>query len=111
MTVTTEADLLTLRPDLVPAYRQALPGARAAVLARLWGAYAREPLPGLAGRSVEGGRLTCVLADGRELAGPEPASRPFADPAALALTLDGVPFTDPGRLWRAVAGPDHPFAA
>ena len=38
------------RPDLSGRYRAELPGARAAVLARLWGALAREPLPGIAGR-------------------------------------------------------------
>ena len=34
------------RPDLAIRYRAQLPGARAGVLARLWGALAREPLPG-----------------------------------------------------------------
>jgi len=106
----TEAALHTYRPDLVPVFRQALPGAQAAVLARLWGAYAREPLPGLVGRHTEGGRLVCALAGGHTLAGPEAASRPFADPATLALTLDGVPYADPATLFSALAGPDHPFA-
>jgi len=89
--------------------------ARAAVLARLWGAFAREPLPGLAGRHTGDGTLTCVLADGRELTGPEPASRPFARPTRLTLTLAGVPYRDPAALWSAVwsavSGTGGPFAA
>ena len=32
------------RPDLADRFTAELPGARAAVLARLWGAIAREPL-------------------------------------------------------------------
>ncbi|MCM4080130.1 IucA/IucC family protein [Paractinoplanes hotanensis] len=43
----TRQDLAVLRPDLVARYDAELPGARAAVLARLLGAVDREPLPGL----------------------------------------------------------------
>ena len=46
----TRAELATLRPDLLGRYDAELPGARAAILGRLLGALAREPLPGLVTR-------------------------------------------------------------
>lgn len=70
-------------------------GARAAVLARLWGALAREPVPGVAGRQVEGRTLTITLTDGRRLRGPVAAAQPFAVPPA-DLTIEGG---DPLRLF------------
>ncbi|MFI5892127.1 IucA/IucC family protein [Actinoplanes sp. NPDC051513] len=46
----TREELTKLSPELVERYDAALAGARAAVLARLLGALAREPLPGLSDR-------------------------------------------------------------
>ena len=46
----TRADLRALRPDLVAGYDAELPGAKAAIMARLLGAIDREPLPGLVRR-------------------------------------------------------------
>ncbi|HZN19082.1 MAG TPA: IucA/IucC family protein [Micromonosporaceae bacterium] len=95
---TTAASLAAHRPELLPAYRAALAGARSAVLARLWGACAREPLPGLASRSVHGEWLTCWFSNGSggrapadgpgwALTGPRAAAEPFAAPARLSLSL------------------------
>jgi siderophore synthetase component len=63
-------------------------GARAAVLARLWGALAREPVPGVAGRQIDGRTLTITLTDGRRLRGPVAAAQPFAVPPS-DLTIEG----------------------
>lgn len=82
--------------------------ARAAILARLWGAFAREPIPGVVRRRVDGGVLRVDLSDGSTLAGDVEAGRPFAAPSAgFAVTVAGVtgptPLTGPGDLIRAVA--------
>jgi hypothetical protein len=115
-------DALTgLRPDLVDAYDDALPGARAAILGRLLGAIDRETLPGLAGPASRdglagpvprdgqtGGDLTALLADGRVLTAPAEAARAFAVPSpGLAAHLDGIAHTDPGALLRALGLPGH----
>jgi siderophore synthetase component len=75
------------------------PAARAAVLGRLWGALAREPIPGIAHRAWTGGTLSVRLSDGRTLSGAADAAQPFAvapdelrvaghsDPAALVAEL------------------------
>ncbi|MFC1414194.1 IucA/IucC family protein [Streptacidiphilus sp. N1-12] len=47
-------ELAAVRPDLVPAFRAALPGARAAVLARLWRSLRFERLPGAAQHRLSG---------------------------------------------------------
>jgi siderophore synthetase component len=99
------ADLAHARPDLLDRYDAALPGARAQILSRLYGALAREPLPGVAHRSAPG---TVVLDDGRVLDGPAGAAQPFADVAAgLAVRLDGVAHDDPGALLAALRLPGH----
>jgi siderophore synthetase component len=54
--------LRTHRPDLADGFTAALPGARAAVLGRLWGAIVREPL------------------DVHDVSGPPAAAEPFAPP-------------------------------
>ncbi len=73
--------------------------ARAAILARLWGALAREPIAGVVAREHDGSTLRVRLAGGRALTGPAEAAQPFAvvpaglriggydDPAALAADL------------------------
>ncbi|NJC72101.1 IucA/IucC family siderophore biosynthesis protein [Planosporangium thailandense] len=90
------------------AYAAALPGARAAVLSRLWGALTREPINGVTTVARQGGELVVGLADGRLLRGPATAARPFAAvPDGLALTLDGAPFDHPATLVAALGLPGH----
>ncbi len=102
-------------------------GAHQAVLARLWGACAREPLPHIAGRHTEardahagdpeaggpdsrhtaehGTDLIVTLTDGRQVRGPAAAAEPFATPPDdLRITVDGTPYTDPGSLVGALFG-------
>jgi siderophore synthetase component len=72
-----------------------LPAARAAVMARLWGALTREPIPGVH-RLVGSGTLT----------GPAAAAEAFAPgQPGLAVTFDGQPYDDPGRLLAALPLP------
>jgi len=93
------------RPDLATPFERALPGARSAVLARLWGAYAREPIPGVRRREQDGNRLT-VHHDKGTLTGPADAAEPYAPaPDGLAVRLDAVPYTDPAALARALGHP------
>ncbi len=66
------AELAALRPALVPRFAAELPGARAAVLTRLWRALAHEPLPWIERRVPDGDGLVLHLADGRRLRGPAP---------------------------------------
>lgn len=85
------ARLGEVRPDLVDGYRAALPGARAAVLARLWGALGREPVPGLVGRARHGDRLTVTFAGGWTVTGPAAAAEAFAvAPDGFALAVAGL---------------------
>lgn len=81
-------------------------GARAAVLARLWGALAREPIAGLYARERGGSTLTVTLDDRRTLSGRADVAAPFsvADPG-FALSLNGVSYVDPGGLVRALRLP------
>ncbi|MFB7245720.1 iron transporter [Streptomyces populi] len=65
-------ELSVVRPGLSAPYALALPGARAAVLTRLWRALAYEPLPWIARREADREGLTLRLADGRRLRGPLP---------------------------------------
>ena len=94
---TTRDDLTRLRPDLLDRYDAALPGAHAAILTRLWGAIAREPIPGLGTRTTRGDRLTVALPGGGTLDGPVTA--PFAPPQGPVHGPDG-PITDPVHLAR-----------
>ncbi|MFJ6508130.1 IucA/IucC family protein [Streptomyces sp. NPDC091879] len=115
-TTDTEAvfadELSGVRPDLSAPYTAALPGARAAVLTRLWRALAYEPLPWIAERSADGtgdrdgggGGLTLRLRDGRRLHGPRPD--PYAtDGSVTEVWLDGEPFERPERLVDALGVP------
>jgi staphyloferrin A synthase len=78
-------------------------GARAAVLGRLWGALAREPLPGVTGRAEHGGVLTVRLADGRNLVGAAEAARLFAvPPEGFGVELAGQRHADPAALAAAL---------
>lgn len=98
------ADLAVARPDLVARFTAALPGARAAVLTRLWRALAHEPLPWIEGRERGAEGLTLRLRDGRRLRGPLPD--PYATTAYVTgVTLDGTAYDDPARLTAALAMP------
>ncbi|MHA6763263.1 IucA/IucC family protein [Streptacidiphilus sp. PAMC 29251] len=81
-------ELGAVRPDLVPGFRQALPGARAAVLARLWRSLRFERLPG---------------ADQYRLRGPEVRGYDVGAPKdEFAVWADGRRFTRPDRLVTAL---------
>jgi siderophore synthetase component len=71
------------RPDLAERYTTALPGARATVLARLWGAMLREDLPG---RTAAGPDRVTI--HGHEVRGCTAAAAPFAA-AEPELSLSG----------------------
>jgi siderophore synthetase component len=91
------------RPDLAAAYPASLAPARAGVLARLWGALWREPLPGIAARWVRAstGEAVVMLSDGRRLTAPAHTTGPFATvPASWAVIEHG----------RAVTALHHPVA-
>ncbi|MFF4269483.1 IucA/IucC family protein [Streptomyces sp. NPDC001536] len=98
------AELAEVRPDLAPRYTAELPGARAAVLTRLWRALTHEPLPWLAGRASGREGLTLRLADGRRLHGPRPD--PYATAAYVTeVRLDDLAYDDPARLMTDLAVP------
>ncbi|MFG1670000.1 IucA/IucC family protein [Streptomyces sp. Y7] len=98
------AELAEVRPGLVARYTAELPGARAAVLTRLWRALAHEPLPWVAGRERGARGLTLRLADGRRLHGPH--ADPYTTAAYVtAVRLDGTTYDDPARLVTALAVP------
>ncbi|QYC45658.1 IucA / IucC family protein [Nonomuraea coxensis DSM 45129] len=116
------AELAAVRPALSAAYAAALPGARAAVLARLWRSLLHEPLPGIAlspGHTAQhgdapgrghtprlqspSGGAEVVLADGRRLRGPE--RRPHDLGEVPVLWLDGTPYREPAALLAALGLP------
>ncbi|GGW63566.1 iron transporter [Streptomyces lucensis JCM 4490] len=97
-------ELAAVRPALLPRFTAELPGARAAVLTRLWRALAHEPLPWVTGRSHGAYGLTLRLWDGRTLHGPH------ADPYATSACVTGVRlgrerYADPARLTAALGVP------
>ncbi|MDX3236333.1 IucA/IucC family siderophore biosynthesis protein [Streptomyces sp. ME03-5709C] len=95
-------DLGALRPDLRDAYAAALPGARAAVLGRLWRALLLEPLPGIASRGP--GRV--LFRDGRLLTGPRRLPHDLGTPQdEPVLLLDGRPHDHPAALVEALGLP------
>jgi siderophore synthetase component len=81
-------ELRTVRPDLVPAFLEALPGARAAVLARLWRSLLFEELPGAEGHRLRGPELR-----GYEVGAPKDE---------FAVDADGRRFLDPAELVGAL---------
>ncbi|MDJ0379980.1 IucA/IucC family siderophore biosynthesis protein [Streptomyces sp. G-G2] len=90
-----------VRPGLAAAYAAALPGARAAVLTRLWRAFAFEPLPWVVRRSVAGDTMTLLLAGGARLRGPLPD--PYARTSYVReLELGGRAYAGPAALTRAL---------
>ncbi|MGH3939471.1 MAG: IucA/IucC family protein [Pseudonocardiaceae bacterium] len=96
------AQLAAVRPELGAAYTAALPGARSAVLSRVWRALHVEPLPFVAERSA--GRVT--LKDGRRVSGPVDTPLYCASPPDdLVLGLDGQPQHHPADLLAAFSWP------
>ncbi|WP_030338550.1 IucA/IucC family protein [Streptomyces sp. NRRL S-1022] len=94
-------ELAAVRPGLLTRYTAELPGARAAVLTRLWRALAHEPLPWVTGRVPGAHGLALRLADGRMLHGP--AADPYATGAYVtAVRLDRERYDDPARLTAAL---------
>jgi DNA polymerase-3 subunit chi len=97
-------ELAVLRPDLVARYAAELPGARAAVLSRLWRGLTHEPLPWVTAREAGREGLTLRLRDGRRLRGPHPD--PFATAAHVTVVrLDEVAHDDPARLMTGLGVP------
>ncbi|MEW9549893.1 IucA/IucC family protein [Nonomuraea sp. NPDC050783] len=86
------AQLAVVRPDLSAAYAAAVPGARAAVLGRLWRGLLHEPLPGVASARPDEGLV--VLADGRRARGPERRLHDLGE--VPAVLLDERPDEQPG---------------
>ncbi|MGX1273153.1 IucA/IucC family protein [Streptomyces phaeoluteigriseus] len=98
------ADLAAVRPALGTRFAAELPGARAAVLTRLWRALAHEPLPWVVRRAPARDGLTLHLADGRRLHGPH--ADPYATAASVrAVRLDGTAYDDAARLMTDLAVP------
>ncbi|MEV6615769.1 IucA/IucC family protein [Streptomyces sp. NPDC051051] len=98
------AGLAAVRPALDARFAAELPGARAAVLTRLWRALAHEPLPWVVRREPSRDGLTLRLADGRRLHGPHADPYATAD-RVRAVDLDGTAYDDPARLTTALAVP------
>ncbi|MFG2946960.1 IucA/IucC family protein [Streptomyces adustus] len=99
------AELADVRPGLVTRFTAELPGARAAVLTRLWRALAHEPLPWIVRREPGGDGLTLRLSDGRRLHGPAPD--PYATAAYVTtVELEGVAYDRPERLLIALGVPN-----
>ncbi|GAA2443113.1 IucA/IucC family protein [Streptomyces glaucus] len=97
-------ELAAVRPGLVSRYAAELPGARAAVLSRLWRALAHEPLPWVAGRERGREELVLRLRDGRLLRGPRPD--PYSTAAYVTVVrLGESPYDDPARLMTDLAVP------
>ncbi|MFJ5727369.1 IucA/IucC family protein [Streptomyces paradoxus] len=97
-------ELSVVRPGLVPRYEAELPGARAAVLSRLWRGLAHDPLPWVTRAERDRDGLTLSLADGRRLYGPRPD--PYATGAYVTVVrLDGAAYADPARLMTDLAVP------
>ncbi|WP_128379968.1 IucA/IucC family protein [Streptomyces cavernae] len=102
-------ELRTVRPDLLSPYADQLPGARAAVLTRLWRGLTLDPLPWITRKEPGREGLTLRLADGRSLHGPRPD--PYATaPYVTELDLDGEVHDQPARLMTAL-GRAADFAA
>ncbi|GAP46259.1 IucA/IucC family protein [Streptomyces azureus] len=97
-------ELAVVRPGLLPRYEAELPGARAAVLSRLWRGLAHDPLPWVTRRDQGRDGLTLYLSDGRRLHGPRPD--PYATGAYVTVVrLDEAEYDDPARLVTDLAVP------
>ncbi|MFA3876304.1 IucA/IucC family protein [Streptomyces sp. MMCC 100] len=97
-------ELAAVRPELVAGFTAELPGARSAVLSRLWRALAFEPLPWIEGRERAGDQLVLRLRGGRRLSGP--AADPYRTDAYVPVVrLDEVAYDAPERLMTDLAVP------
>jgi siderophore synthetase component len=104
-------ELRVVRPGLVEPFSAATSGARAEVLGRLWGAFAREPLPGIAQRAHDGDTLVITLEGGGVLAAPAAYAEPFAQvPPGFTVSGPGGPIDHPAGLLAAL-GPASPSGA
>jgi hypothetical protein len=98
------AELRTVRPALLSPYAAELPGARAAVLTRLWRGLAHEPLPWITRREQGDDGLTLHLTDGRRLHGPR--SDAYGTAASVTeVELDGTAYDRPAALMTALSVP------
>ncbi|WP_435283895.1 IucA/IucC family protein [Streptomyces koelreuteriae] len=97
-------ELAVVRPGLLPRYEAELPGARAAVLSRLWRGLTHDPLPWVTRREQGRDGLTLSLSDGRRLHGPRPDPYATGDYVTV-VGLDGVEYDDPARLVTDLAVP------
>ncbi|WP_405877128.1 iron transporter [Streptomyces sp. NBC_01136] len=105
MSQATIDELHRVRPALARPFAAALPGARAEVLGRLWGAFAREPLPGITGRRHKGDTLTVVLERGGSLTGSAACARRFARiPAEFIVAGPDGAISEPAQLLAALGG-------
>lgn len=98
----------TREPNIntVPSVTGTLPGARAAILARLWGAFVREPLPGVVERQAYGADTRVTLSSGQRLIGSTAMAELFAvPPEGLRVVTDAGAFDDPVELLRALRLP------
>ncbi|MEU5699206.1 IucA/IucC family protein [Streptomyces aurantiacus] len=104
------AELRTVRPALLSPYAAELPGARSAVLSRLWRGLVHEPLPWVTRREAGFDGVTLRLADGRRLHGPRPDA--YATAAGVTeVELDGTAYDHPAALMTALGLPHgRPFA-
>ncbi|MEU6916235.1 IucA/IucC family protein [Streptomyces olindensis] len=97
-------ELAVVRPGLLPRYQAELPGARAAVLSRLWRGLTHDPLPWVTRGEQGRDGLTLRLSDGRRLHGPRPD--PYATGAYVTVVrLDERAYDDPARLVTDLAVP------
>ncbi|MEV3968510.1 IucA/IucC family siderophore biosynthesis protein [Streptomyces sp. NPDC050698] len=95
-------ELSVVRPGLLARYEAELPGARAAVLSRLWRGLAHDPLPWVTRREPDGDGLTLSLSDGRRLHGPRPD--PYTTGAYVTVVrLGEAAYEDPARLMTDLA--------
>jgi siderophore synthetase component len=92
-------ELRLTRPDLVEPFATVLPGARATVLGRLWGAFAREPVPGVAGHRRESDALVVELQRGGSLSAAESSAQRFAEvPEDFTVSGPEGPISGPAEL-------------
>ncbi|WP_320777687.1 IucA/IucC family protein [Streptomyces sp. CRN 30] len=97
-------ELAAVRPGLVARYTAELPGARSAVLSRLWRALAHEPLPWVAGRESVRDGLVVRLRDGRRLYGP--GADPYRTGGYVTtVRCEEAEYADPAGLMTALAVP------